>query len=183
MPRSVPPKGMRIFQRRRKYCPRGATAKNPRKIAVATATRLNLTVRCRVARRVLSERRFFYRANRCAARSKLEAIERTIASRRCIGTCPAGHGVERGGWNGPRKHGEGGNTPAERGSTRRGEAGGKRGLLEGDYGFLYALGSVCANTYTRAIVFVRVYARECRGGLRARERARTRARRVEGYLL
>jgi len=26
--------------------------------------------------------------------------------------------VERGGWNGPRKHGEGGNTPAVRGLTR-----------------------------------------------------------------
>ena len=27
-----------------------------------------------------------------------------------VGTCPAGHSMEQGGWNGPRKHGEGGNT-------------------------------------------------------------------------
>ncbi|KAH0550823.1 hypothetical protein KQX54_020921 [Cotesia glomerata] len=31
-----------------------------------------------------------------------------------IWTCPAGHAMERGGWNGPRKHREGGNTAEER---------------------------------------------------------------------
>lgn len=62
-----------------------------------------------------------------------------MVTRRCIGTCPAGHGVERGGWNGPRKHGEGGNTPVERGLTRKGERAGKHGPLEGDYGSLCAL--------------------------------------------
>ncbi|KYQ50523.1 hypothetical protein ALC60_10423 [Trachymyrmex zeteki] len=73
------------------------------------------------------ERRFFYIRHDDVARTDLEAIERTIVCQRCIGTCPAGHGVERGGWNGPRKHGEGGNTPAERGLTRRGETGGAVG--------------------------------------------------------
>lgn len=34
---------------------------------------------------------FFYRYVDHAARSNLEAIERTIACQWCIGTCPAGH--------------------------------------------------------------------------------------------
>lgn len=127
MPRSVPPKGMRIFRQRRKYCPRGAFAKNPHKIGDATSTYLNSASRLLGRDHVLSERRFFYRRCDHTARTDLEAIERTIACRRCIGTCPAGHGVERGGWNGPRKHGEGGNTPAERGLTRRGETDGAAG--------------------------------------------------------
>lgn len=46
-----------------------------------------------------------------------------------------------------------------------------RGPLEGDYGFLYAL--ICVSTCTRESI----------GTVCGRERARTRARRVEGYLL
>lgn len=157
MPRSVPPKGMRIFRQRRKYCPRGAPAKNPCKIAGPTRPRLNSAWRFASRGRVLSERRFFYRRRDRAARTDLEAIERTIAYRRCIGTCPAGHGVERGGWNGPRKHGEGGNTPAERGLTRRGGTGGAAGRWRVTTAFC-----------TRLCMCEYVYVREYRDGLWAR---------------
>ena len=65
--------------------------------------------------------------------------------------------MERGGWNGPRKHGEGGNTPAERGLTRRGETGGAVGRWRVTTAFC-----------TRACMCEYVYVREYTDSLWAR---------------